>query len=158
MWCSNRIVLLIMPPLILWRVDVVALLLDCILFLALSTESGEKLNRGNEATVLCVCVCVYPHVCCVHVCVCVCMCGRGHIDHSLPCMWSWMKLLHLSESPEVPLVSFLVLAMYASLSSLADSQMVQTIKAYQAHVSMDFYPKLEHHPKVKFMQESLFST
>ena len=39
------------------------------------------------------------------------------LHHSLPCMWTWMKLLHnLSESPKVTLISFLVLAMYASLS------------------------------------------
>ena len=58
-----------------------------------------------------------------------------------------MKLLHLSESPEVPLVSFLVLAMYASLSSIAPDGAF--IKAYQA-VSMDFHPRLEQPPKVTF--------
>ena len=75
---------------------------------------------GNEATVLCIishwqsysCECVCTHVCRVYVHV-----WEGEVfDTTLPCMW--MKLLHLSESPEVPLVWFLVLAMYASLSSI----------------------------------------
>ena len=42
--------------------------------------------------------------------------GLGtRLHHSL---WTWIKLLHMSESPEIPLVSFLLLAMYASLSSI----------------------------------------
>ena len=126
-WCSNRIVLLIMHPLILWRVGV-TLLSDCILFLTVCTESDGKLNRGLATRLLflyrmilrkslidiaaCVCVCVYAHVYRVSVHV-----WEGS-HHSLPCMWSWMKLLHLSESLEVPLVSFLVSAMCASLSSI----------------------------------------
>ena len=62
--------------LFLWRVDV-ALLSDCILFLAVCTESDENwLNRGlatrllscdltkksHQHSCLCACVCVYVHV------------------------------------------------------------------------------------------------
>ena len=47
-------------------------------------------------------MCAYVHVC---------VCGRGgkgevfHITHCLVCELEIMKLLHLSESPEVPLAS-----------------------------------------------------
>ena len=74
-----------MLPLILWRVDV-ALLSDCILFLAVCTESDGKLNRGLATRLLffisydltkkshwhsclCACVCVRTCVSCVRACV-----------------------------------------------------------------------------------------
>ena len=67
----------------------------------------------------CSCVCVHAGVrrVCVCVCVCVSTCGKERASTSLMYVNS-NKLLHLSESPEVPLVSFLVLAMYASFSSI----------------------------------------
>ena len=113
--------LLIMLHLISWRVGV-ALLSDCILFCAVCSESGRKLNRGL-ATRLQFCVsydlrkakfnlinigaCVY-----VHVCACVCG-GRGRSSTSLLALYVILnELLYLSESPEVPFALFLVLAMY----------------------------------------------
>ena len=62
----------------------------------------------------------------------VCVEGRSGLPHHLlPCMWTWMKgLQNLSQIPEVPLVSFLVLAVYA------DSSRCCIHKAYQADVSI----------------------
>ena len=109
----------------------------------------------------CVCTCVCAHAC-VYACLCTRMCvcdehvggGEGifNITHCLVCE---LLLHNLSESLEVPLVymSFLVLAMYASLSSyslLADSSRWGIHKAYQADVSMDFHTRLKQPPKVKF--------
>ena len=59
-------------------------------------------KKSHQHSCSCMCVCVYVHV------------GRrGLAHHSL--YVNSNKLLHLSESPKVPLVSFLMLAMYTSL-------------------------------------------
>ena len=84
------------------------------------TESDGKLNRSLATRVIniaaCVCVCVRACVSCVRACVCVHV-WEGEVT-SLIALYVKLKLLYLSESPEVPLVSVLVLAMYASLSSI----------------------------------------
>ena len=49
-----------------------------------------------------------------------------------------MKLLHLSESPEVPLVSFLVCLPQQYIAHLQTAPDGALIKACQADVSMDF--------------------
>ena len=82
------------------------------------TESDGKLNRSLATRVINIaaCVCVRACMSCVRACVCVHV-WEGEVT-SLIALYVKLKLLYLSESPEVPLVSVLVLAMYASLSSI----------------------------------------
>ena len=101
-------------------------------FLPVCTESDRKLNSGLATSLQfcipcdlrkkshqpsCSCVCVHACVSCVYVYVCVCMCGRGrsstYVTHCLVCELEW-SCCTCQESPEVPLVSFLALAMYAT--------------------------------------------
>ena len=80
--------------------------------------SYDLMKKSHRHSCLCMCV----------VCTCMCACVHVwegevfHITHCLVCEVEWIKLSHnLSESLDVPLAWFLVLAMYASLSPLADS-------------------------------------
>ena len=103
---NTRIVLLIMLPWILWRVGV-ALLSDCILFLAVCTECDGKLNRGLATRLqFCVsydrfyfskkksqhrCSCMCVRACVVCVCVRACVCARACVV----CMHVW-EVFHIN--------------------------------------------------------------
>ena len=90
------------------------------------TESDGKLNRGlptrlyfcvsydvrkshqHSCSCVHVCVCVGVHCVCMYMRVCVSMFGRERSSTSLIALYvNLNNLLHLSESPKVPLVTFL---------------------------------------------------
>ena len=93
-------------------------------------------------------VCAYVHVC---------VCGRGgkgevfHITHCLVCELEIMKLLHLSESPEVPLasVSYVCLPQQyiAHLQIAPDGAFIKHTRLMSAWT---FIQELEQPPKLKF--------
>ena len=86
----------------------------------------------------------------MHVCACVCEHvweGEGfHITHNL--YVNSYKLLHLSESPEVPGVSYVHLPQQyiAHLRIVPDGAFIKHTRLN--YVSMDFHPRLEQAPKV----------
>ena len=110
-------------------------------------------KKSHQHRCLCVRVCV--HMCCVRVCVW----GGGRSATSRIALYvnlnEAVACTCQSESPEVPLVSLLYSVSYVCLPQqyIAHLQIAPDgafIKAYQADVSMDFHPRLEQHPKVKF--------